>query len=625
MWVVLLLTSILGLGSSAFANAKQATCPQPAPEHFERLRWIEKATRTLQGGRGPANRCESIELLKLADEQILDRLLTKSAFADTVLDFNMFFLGFRKDQIRNTNGELVDAVFDFPSALNSAREVLHDGDYLKILDLEQPFFHPPLQPPFAKDPEDKYLVPEVLRAKVVKRLQESLNEQIEYLRLRPNTPLPEACARFMNPLRDGLVLGETGIFLPLMDIGYKTNVWYGRIAEICIGPFRPAKVDFIAELEKVRAINTRLFEALKDFEPTNYSTKNLADLKSLDVAQIGLAPSWHMFGITLRQALQNSSTNFNRKRGAYVLSRFFCDDLTPLNVESPSAHATADRHASEASCMACHYKLDPMSGFFRNFGLLFGQYEDSDKVRFDDNAAAVLRDYVKTWRAPESAGREWNTGYVRSTTRDDLNTYGNDIKDLFQMIRTAPEVKRCLVKRMTEYFAGDQRTVDGEYLAGLTKQFAQLSTTNSSRAFKVITKQILLGRGFREPNPVPGQCYDYAPGVNPESRPPCKVAHILDQYCASCHSNTFEKPYLDLLGWTKLREGGRGFPHLDEQGNQYPFNVTMERMLSRMSSADPKIRMPFKRHIDALDREELFKWINESLNTPRAKPSETTP
>ncbi len=72
-------------------------------------------------------------------------------------------------------------------------------------------------------------------------------------------------------------------------------------------------------------------------------------------------------------ALANSSTNYNRKRAAYVLKRFFCDDLNPVGFEDPAEHI-GGAHGSQTSCYACHYKLDPMAGFFRNHGALVWRF-----------------------------------------------------------------------------------------------------------------------------------------------------------------------------------------------------------------------------------------------------------
>ncbi len=577
---------------------------------FERMRWLDKAARELRGGRGLTDDCLTLDLLKKTDGEIVDYLLAQPEFADTALDFNLHFLGFRRDYVRETSGEINPSIFDFPSALNSAREVLRGGDFFKLLEFEQPLFLPPLRTAFPKSPGDELLPPEENRQKHFAQIQAGLQAQIQFLRAHPDTTVETACSNFLNETREGWQWGDTGMYIPLMDIAFKSNIWYGKLIEHCVGPFRPNHIDFVKELEELHALNARIIAAFAKLEPKVYTTKSLNDIQSIDVNALGLAPGWHMFGTTHRLALQNSSTNFNRKRAAYVLSRFFCDDLTPINVEASGSHSE-DRHASEASCMACHYKLDPMAGYFRDFGILFASYKGGEKIRFDDNAGITSKDYQRAWAGK---GRVWNVGFIRSSTREDLNVYGEGIEDLFRTIRTEPEVKRCMVKRMFEFFVNDSQAVDAGYVEHLTEQFIKQAKVNSTEAFKQTAKEIVLARSFRESNPDPEQCYDYAPGYNPEGRPPCKVAFILEKNCASCHDGTHEHPYLDLTSWKKFPDGKYGFVHVDKNGASKDRLETFEKIMDRLSSENPRRRMPLRRHMDPLHREVLYKWANGILN-----------
>ena len=585
---------------------------------YDRIRWIQRVARSLRGGRSLTDINLVHQLARKTDAEVIEHLMDQPEFADTALDFNLHFLGFRRDHIRDADGELSDTVFDFPSALTSALEVLKNGNYLRLLEYKQPLYHGRLRNPVPLDTGDDKIPVEDLRAKHFKRIRDGLTQQIEFLRANPATPVANACVNFMKDLREGYQLGDTGILFSLMDIGFFTNIWYGRLVEACSGPFRDPNLDFAAGLERIRKINDDLIQALKAFEPAVYSTRNLADVRILDVAKLDLAPGWHFFGVPHRQSLMNSSTNFNRKRAAYVLSRFFCDDLTPINVEAPSQH-TGGGHASDPACVACHYKLDPMAGFFRGYGYLFSDYKSSDKIRFDDNASTETDEYNKAWLAPAGSARKWNIGFIRSSTRESLNAYGSEMEDLFRIIQTEPEAKRCLVKRMFEYFVSDQQAMDGGYHSYLSEMFIRLAKANSTKAFKEVAKTILLSRSYNEADPVSDQCYDYAPGYDPNGRPPCKVAHILEKNCASCHGSTIEEPYLDLSSWIKTASGGYSFPHLDENMDQIDTKTTFERIVDRLSTMDPKRRMPLRKHMDALDREALFKWANEVLDAGGSK------
>jgi hypothetical protein len=605
----ILLLLFLAASSQTFASPACPLIGGVMQGQFERMRWLTKVARELRGGRS-LDDCQSIELLKYSDSEIVDRLLDQPEFADAVLDFNLFYLGFRKDYVREASGELNPAVFDFPSALNSAREVYRGGDYFKIFEFEQPLFLPPLEPAEIRKPEDAKLSVEQNRRLHFEDIQSGLTKQIEYLREYPHTPIEQSCAVFLNEIREGFQWAAAGLYVPLMDATFKGNLWYGKVVEYCTGPFKTVDFDFRAELERIFAMNQKIFVAFADLEKSVYSTKSLANLRGLDVAAVGMTRSWNMFGTTHRQALQNSSTNFNRKRAAYMLSRFFCDDLTPINVESPKQH-TQDRHGSEASCMACHYKLDPMAGYFRDFGIYFSSYSDNEKIRFDDNGAADRERYQSVWAGKN---RAWNVGFIRSSSRENLNAYGETIEDLFATIRTEPEVKRCLVKRLFEYFVNDSQAIDAGWVEYLAAKFAAEVPSGSTRALKMAVKEVLLTKTFREPNPDPQQCYDYAPGYNPAGRPPCKVAYVFEKNCSSCHDGTYEEPYLDLTSWRQFSDGKYGFVHEDGQGNSRDRKETFAKILDRLQTEDVSRRMPLRRHMDPLDRETLFKWVNGLLN-----------
>lgn len=581
---------------------------------FDRIGWVQRVARVLRGGKSLRDPQLIKDLAAKSDGDVIDYLLEQPEFADTALDFNLHFLGFRRDHIRDLDGELSETVYDFPSAISSAREVLKNGDYLKLLEFQQPLYHGRLKPPVMLEGVDKSIGLEAMRARHFALIQDGIGAQIAFLEAHPETTIGEACNRFIGESRDGYQLTDVGIYLSVMDVGYNTNIWYGRIVEVCQGPVVPEGFNFLVELKRLKATNQKFFSSLSAFEPAQYSTVDLDQVRALDVVTTGYSPTgWHMFARPHRQALMNSSTNFNRKRAAYVLSRFFCDDLTPINVENPLQH-TGGAHGSEPSCFACHYKLDPMAGFFRDYGYLFSEFKSSLKIRFDDNGSADRAEYAKAWLAPEGSKRKWNVGFIRSSTKENLNSYGENIEDLFRIIQREPEVKRCLVKRMFEYFVSDQQALDGGYHHHLTETFISRAKTNSTLAFKEVVKQLLLSRSFNVPDPVADECYDFPPGYDPSGRPPCRVAYILEKNCASCHGSTLDEPFLDLTSWKKLPSGASSFPHYSDSGEPIEMTTTFERLLERLTTADPKKRMPLRKYMDNIEREVLFKWATETLN-----------
>ena len=229
------------------------------------------------------------------------------------------------------------------------------------------------------------------------------------------------------------------------------------------------------------------------------------------------------FGFEQGVALGNSSTNFNRKRSAYVLKRFFCDDLTPIGFERP-AGACGRRARLATRCYACHYKLDPMAGFFRCLGAHFFDYSRSP----DDHLRRPRRDKPAALRGdvegPATGNRKWNVGFVRSPAARTRTATASRWRDLSSIFATAPELKRCLIKRLHEYIVAEDQTIDGGYLDYLTREFEAEAAVSSSAAVKNAIVRVVKSDAYDERNAEPQRCYDHAPGSVAGQGPPCRVA-----------------------------------------------------------------------------------------------------
>src|SRR5262249_34950289 len=83
-------------------------------------------------------------------------------FGDTVLDFNLYFLGYRPPHMRDATGALMDtvtkraSVFAFPNAVASAQELLKGGDYLKLFAYDQSLDTGPRKTPKPVDGHPEY-------------------------------------------------------------------------------------------------------------------------------------------------------------------------------------------------------------------------------------------------------------------------------------------------------------------------------------------------------------------------------------------------------------------------------------------------------------------------------------
>src|SRR5262249_37914956 len=120
--------------------------------------------------------------------------------------------------------------------------------------------------------------------------------------------------------------------------------------------------------------------------------------------------------------------------------------------------------------------------------------------------------------------------------------------------------------------------------------------------------EIVLSRAYSIPDPDTSQCYDLAPDQEP-SAVPCAVASLLRENCAGCHHDTEGAGRLDLTRWIEVETRRFGFPDLDDAGDQTPVAETLQHMLDRISSRDPRIAMPRNRHMDSVDRQRLYTWL----------------
>lgn len=595
IWVTLL-TFILPL--KCWANAND----------WQKRWWIEKAARALRGGEGLAANEDVTQYLDLSREQVVEKFMQDPRFGNTVLDFNMAYLGFKNDRVQDNRGEYTFKVYQLPQAIHSAQAVMANGDFLTFFDLVQPFYMAPLENPVESGPSTGNETPDEIRQKHFNASQAQLDALIAEASAIPAPPLKQLCDEFNSYFNSGIT-DNLGL-PPNLEILRKSDLnWFLGPQFICfLGGGSAA--DLLKSLQTIKSKNEEMYAEIQDFRSQVYSTPSVLAIKDLNLGPLNLSRANTMFTQILpATTLTNSSTNFDRKRAAYVLKRFFCDDLNPINVENPGFHA--GQHGTDPACFSCHYKLDPMAGYFRNYGILFYDFSKRGKIIFDDQAQADVKDYVSHWKADPKTGRQWDVGYIRSTSDDSLNDYGDTLEDLFALLKRAPEVKRCLVQRMFEYFVSDTQTVDGDFLDYLTEQFTEAAKINSSGAFKKTVAAIVLSNSFSNRHLDSTQCYDHRPGAPITNSAPCRVASILEKNCVHCHGNTEKKPFLDLHHWS----AGIGFPHLDgPKGQQISLNKTYQQILDRISNTDPDQRMPYMREMPSTERQELYKWVDSQLS-----------
>ncbi len=148
----------------------------PALSEWDKRWWIEKTARLLRNGDGLGPNDDIERLSKLSKQEIAREFMSDERFGDTVLDFNMFFMGFKIDSLK-VDGIYAHSAFDFANAISSAKALVDGGDYLKLFDLEGDYYPAPLTMIPSEEPlgpEDAKLTPTQLREKAIGELKARL-------------------------------------------------------------------------------------------------------------------------------------------------------------------------------------------------------------------------------------------------------------------------------------------------------------------------------------------------------------------------------------------------------------------------------------------------------------------
>src|SRR5581483_5300430 len=436
------------LAGEASAVAQPSSAARDAQRSADRSQWqrrwwIDKTARLLRGGEGLGPDDAVDALLPLSKADIARRFMQDARFGDSILDFNLFFLGFKSDHLK-TDGVYDRTVFDFPNAVAAAQALLTGGDYFKLFDLEGPYYMAPLRSEPSEEPVapgDEGLSPAALRRKAMREIDAVFADAVTFAVARPAPSVGAMCKR-VEALADsgqqltpqlhrafdeaeifGLIRGEV-LARPLDELAKLAEKECGERADPAT-----ARRRLVDGLRGALAQIRRSFTAIAAFEPDRYQPKSVLEFKPFDLSAFPTRQKWVSFGFEQGMALGNSSTNFNHKRSAYVLKRFFCDDLIPIGFESPQEHV-GGAHGSTTSCFACHHKLDPMAGFFRSYGAYFFDYARSPDIIFDDLATKDRALYGAVWKGAGKAGPAWNIGYIRSARWQSYNSYGTSMADL---------------------------------------------------------------------------------------------------------------------------------------------------------------------------------------------------
>ena len=377
---VLLVVSVLPLAGTAVesqAEAPAASVPAipgtgwgrdirlfPAATgspNWDKRWWIEKTARLLRGGEGLGPDDDLAALVRLPEEEIARRFMSDPRFGDTILDFNLFLLGFKPDSLK-TNGVYNRGAFDFANAVSAAQALLTGGDYFKLFDLEGALYVPPLRTVPEDPPEggDVGLSQAQVRAKAIGELRAAIATVLAF-GAGPGANGDDFCERVTTLVarRDDLKMrllrafddAEIHILVRAEILAAPMDMIAKAAGEECDGQDEDDVdvPDLVAALQGALAQIDRFFGELLKSEPAAYRPRSVREFRPFDLGALPEPGPWVAFGYEQGIALANSSTNFNRKRAAYVLKRFFCDDVVAELPKPPQHNAGA---IPETSCAA---------------------------------------------------------------------------------------------------------------------------------------------------------------------------------------------------------------------------------------------------------------------------------
>jgi hypothetical protein len=572
---------------------------------LDKVEWLDKAAKMLRYGDGLGPDDDVHALAAMSKEDVIDHWMKDRRFGDAVLAFNLYYLGRSIDQVKRPSAEAGSfeydrAAFDLPQTLESAKAVLAGGDYFTLFDSSPSFLTMPAQPVLRSDPAERERVGRDMDAAI---------EKVPTDRAGACEAFTQAGLQATNRLR---LLG----FAPAVQL---RQTWltkhplFPRTVD-CAPDSTLSSADLAGSMRTVRTAIDAIWKGVED-RPQNTRVASILDLPEVRVAAEGLPPVVSPLGAGFFGTVPSTSTNFHRKRASYVLKTYFCDDMTPLDL--PQAETgdggTSDVHASNSTCQACHYRLDPIGALFRNIGVGGRDYTGQGKIKFDDQVLLSGQDYehyLAQWQNTDGSYRAgyWVLGRDGKPQREPTWTDadGDTLNGLWGYLRRSKVVKACLVKKLAEYVLGPKQVYDREWLAQISAGLHE--GPQSADSFKAVVKSLLLSKTFSMHDPAKGVCYDIPEGASP-NRSPCAIAHVVSGQCAGCHSSVSGPGHLDFTRWVDVGGGVFSWPHTDQSGVQLAPAESRRRMLERITSTDRRLRMPLLRAMPAEDFATFRTWL----------------
>jgi hypothetical protein len=639
--LLLALSGAVALGSGAITACKGAddgaSSQDSAETVMDKADWLDKTARLLRNGDGLGPRDDVDALLAMDPGAVVDQFMQDPRFGDMVLAFNQFYLSRSGAQLKTPlpggGFSYSFSVFELPQALASAQAVVRGGNYFDLYSATPTAFRTsasrPLPVVTGGGGGDGGLgdggSPPLTRRQ---RIEKNFADATAKLATDPKG----ACSDFQEAVfTAGSELSIEG-FSHANDLSER---WFGvptpsspNTLNCRIGGAPLTADELRGPFSVIQAGIEALFAAM-DAAPAAAAINSIADLTPVPFQFDGLPPLVKPFGEEFWAVLPATSTNFQRKRAAYILRTYFCDDLTPNSIPSTvDAGGQDEKHASNPNCQACHYRLDPMGALFRNLGAGGIDQSAQNKISFSDGVTFAddqFQQYLSQWRNSDGSFRagKYVIGPDGQPMRDPawLETDGDTLDGLWSYLPRADAPRACLTRRLAEYVLGGKQVYDRDWLSQVARQAKFKPGPQSGAAFKAMVKALVLSKTFSTQDPKAGVCYDQ-PANAPANRPPCAVANIVANQCADCHSSVLARGHLDLTQWTLQADGAFSWPHNDDAGNPLSRTDSLQRILDRITSPDPDKRMPFQRSLESADLETFKTWLTFNLSpSPPGSPA----
>lgn len=615
-------------------------------------RWLEKASRALRFGKGLAPNDPLRSYVNRPKSEAIEVLFKDPLFFPTMMDFYSYYFGFKSNDGVSKKNPFLKLSYD-PNTRNlslvsTCANPSHCVDYQSYYLNRQLFNHVAtitgaVSVVEGRSIEDLYRP--VQPANVALSAMADFASTLVYASMGPSTELNDSnrtinldktrskfveTLDLLNRVIGNEIARKTSDSYPDLcqkiekNLGDRLNLLLSTLGSVVEYPLicPPNARLSLAQAQKLRREITKLrstvgplFQFIDDFLAKRLKLRHETYFEVPE----SLEGVWkkRLYGDTFWTNHLNSSTNYNRRRAAYILKTFFCDDLTPVKLEI-AKNPGDNRHASDPSCMACHYKLDPLAGFFRFHGASGIKFDASQDFYFDDLkkiSGQELEAYLETWDFPGKNGpnQGLNVGLIRSATDPSKNSYGSTLEDLGRLVAKDPRTYLCQTQRLADYFIGGGITYDPKWLEQLSSQISATPLSSNGNAVKGVIKSLLLSKSFMTGDPVEGVCYDRASGTDPQSKLDCLVESTLGKYCVKCHGRDSSNGNLDLTSWS----ANSGFKHQDGDGKSYSIKESYGKIIKRLGPSSDGPMMPLNSPMPDPDRRILLNWFEKNFQSSK--------